>query len=86
VQILQMLAAQGVSSVLVEAGQRLSTAMMDAGVVDALYWFRAPLVIGEGGLRAFALDGGRALGEMERYQLQHIRKLGEDVLEHYSFC
>jgi len=86
VRILQMLAAQGVSSVLVEAGQRLSTAMIDAGVVDALYWFRAPLVIGEGGLRAFALDGGRALAEMERFQLQHIRKLGEDVLEFYSIA
>lgn len=84
VQIVHMLAAQGVSSVLVEAGQRLSTAMMDAGVVDALYWFRAPLVIGVGGLRAFALDGGRALDEMERFQLQHIRKLGADVLEFYS--
>ncbi|MDE3060099.1 MAG: bifunctional diaminohydroxyphosphoribosylaminopyrimidine deaminase/5-amino-6-(5-phosphoribosylamino)uracil reductase RibD [Pseudomonadota bacterium] len=53
---LAALAAKGITRLLVEAGQKLSTAFLQSGLVDRVYWFRAPAVIGEEGLAAFS-DG-----------------------------
>lgn len=47
------LAEKGITRLLVEAGQQLSTAFLHSGLVDRMYWFRAPMVIGEKGLPAF---------------------------------
>ncbi len=82
--VLRWLASQGVSSVLVEAGAILSTAMLESGFVDTLYWFRAPLVMGAGAKLAFLLDGGRSLQEMQRFLHLSTRKLGVDMLEEYT--
>jgi riboflavin biosynthesis pyrimidine reductase len=37
---------------LVEAGQQLTSAFLQSGLVDRIYWFRAPQVIGEAGMDA----------------------------------
>lgn len=50
--VLKHLTQKGITRVLVEAGQKLNTAFLQSGAVDRLYWFKAPAIIGEGGLAA----------------------------------
>ncbi|MDX1975940.1 MAG: bifunctional diaminohydroxyphosphoribosylaminopyrimidine deaminase/5-amino-6-(5-phosphoribosylamino)uracil reductase RibD [Rickettsiales bacterium] len=47
---LELLAQQGITRLLVEAGAALSHSFLASGYVDRIYWFRAPIMIGEGGL------------------------------------
>ncbi len=77
--MLRWLAEQGITRLLVEGGQGISTAFLQSGLVDRLYWFRAPLVLGEGGMSAFAETSG-----LKRFTLAQTRRLGEDTLEIYD--
>ncbi len=79
---LSLLADRGVTRLLVEAGAQLSTAFIDAKLVDDLYWFRAPLIIGDGtsalNMQCATLDDCLKLTPQERISL------GIDTLEVYS--
>lgn len=77
--VLNWLAQQGITRLLVEGGQGISTSFLQSGMVDRLYWFRAPLVLGEGALDAFAETPC-----LERFTLAQTRRLGEDMLEIYD--
>lgn len=81
---LRWLADQGVGRVLVEGGQGLATALLEADVVDRMLCYRAPILIG---------DGLRALGSMRvthlsaahgRWRLTDSRQLGDDRLDAYE--
>jgi diaminohydroxyphosphoribosylaminopyrimidine deaminase / 5-amino-6-(5-phosphoribosylamino)uracil reductase len=71
---LRSLAAEGVQSLLLEGGPTLATAFLEAGLVDKLLLFVAPLLAGEGPhwLRDLAAP----------LELLHLRadSSGEDVL------
>jgi diaminohydroxyphosphoribosylaminopyrimidine deaminase/5-amino-6-(5-phosphoribosylamino)uracil reductase len=71
---LAALAAEGVQSLLLEGGPTIATAFVEAGLVDKLLLFVAPVVVGE---------GPRFLGDSRRqFQLLHpsIEPSGEDFL------
>jgi diaminohydroxyphosphoribosylaminopyrimidine deaminase/5-amino-6-(5-phosphoribosylamino)uracil reductase len=71
---LRVLAADGVQSLLLEGGPTLATALVEAGLVDKLLLFVAPVVAGE---------GPHVLGELTRsLELLHLRvePSGEDLL------
>jgi riboflavin biosynthesis pyrimidine reductase len=50
---IEKLTKKGITRLLVEAGQGLNTAFINSGLVDSIYWFKAPFTIGENGLDAF---------------------------------
>lgn len=50
--VLAELAERGITRLLVEAGGGVSSAFLNAGLVDELYWYRAPTLFGTG-LAAF---------------------------------
>jgi diaminohydroxyphosphoribosylaminopyrimidine deaminase / 5-amino-6-(5-phosphoribosylamino)uracil reductase len=71
---LRVLAAEGVHSLLLEGGPTLATAFLEAGIIDKLLFFVAPVFSGE---------GPRVLGDLsEPLELLHLRTepSGEDVL------
>jgi diaminohydroxyphosphoribosylaminopyrimidine deaminase / 5-amino-6-(5-phosphoribosylamino)uracil reductase len=71
---LRALAAEGVQSLLLEGGPTLATAFLDAGLVDKLLFFVAPVLAGE---------GPRVLGDLAApLDLLHLRvePSGDDVL------
>jgi diaminohydroxyphosphoribosylaminopyrimidine deaminase/5-amino-6-(5-phosphoribosylamino)uracil reductase len=71
---LAALAEEGVQSLLLEGGPTLATALLEAGLVDKLLLFTAPVVSGE---------GPRFVGDLKRsLDLLHLRcePCGEDVL------
>lgn len=82
-EAMAQLAGQGITRVLVEAGPTLTTAFMREKLVDWLYWFKAPIIIGNDGRHAIASLPEAPLDTLERLQLQERFILGEDVCEVY---
>ncbi|HEX5817248.1 MAG TPA: dihydrofolate reductase family protein, partial [Gemmatimonadales bacterium] len=74
------LRARGVQSVLVEGGGRLAGSLLDAGLVDRLYWVQSPVWLGEGGVPAVAGHASLPLAEAPRWRIVERRALGEDTL------
>ncbi|MFS8144611.1 bifunctional diaminohydroxyphosphoribosylaminopyrimidine deaminase/5-amino-6-(5-phosphoribosylamino)uracil reductase RibD [Rhizobium sp. BR 249] len=50
--LLPALATRGISSLLVEGGAKTARLFLDAGLVDRIQLYQAPLVIGEGGIES----------------------------------
>ncbi len=74
------LTEQGITRLLVEGGQKITTAFLDSGLVDRVYWFKAPTVIGNEGLPA--LCGGISLPQaLSRFTHEETKNLGPDTLE-----
>ncbi len=74
---------QGRRHVLLEGGPRLSAAMLDAGLVDEIVVYVAPLIFGAG--RAM-LEGGSVatLVDAHRAQLRSVDRFGPDVRLRYA--
>lgn len=78
------LAERGITRLLVEGGATLATAFLEAGLVDRIYWFRAPLVIGGDGLAGVGPLSVEHLTQALGFRRADLRPLGNDVLELYE--
>jgi len=79
--LLRRLGEEQVQSVLVEGGGTLASAALAAGLVDRVYFFIAPLIIG--GAEAPTAVGGEGvarLSEAWRIRNMRVRRIGEDLL------
>ena len=82
--VLEALASQGLGRIFVEGGGQVAASLLRAGRVDALEWFRAPMVIGaEGrpGVGDLALPGLAAAPRLKRVD---VRTVGADLWERYE--
>lgn len=79
--VLNVLGARGITRVLVEGGGQVSAAMLRAGLVDRLAWFRAGKVIGGEGLPAVADMALDHLADAPDFASVSIAPVGDDVLE-----
>jgi diaminohydroxyphosphoribosylaminopyrimidine deaminase/5-amino-6-(5-phosphoribosylamino)uracil reductase len=81
---LQVLAAEGIRSLLTEGGGQLAASLISAAAVDRVEWFRAPIVLGSEGRPAIgALALGR-LAEAPGWRRVALRELGPDLWESYE--
>ena len=80
---LEELGARGITSVLVESGGRLAASFLSRDLVDRLVWFHAPLMIGGDGRPAVEGIGIEALVDAPRFRREHVRVIGEDIVETY---
>ena len=80
---LRALGARGLTRVLVEGGGGLAGSLLGAGLVDAVAWFHAPRVIGDGGRPAVAAFGVDRLARAPTFVRNAVRTLAADVLETY---
>ncbi|SMH52511.1 bifunctional diaminohydroxyphosphoribosylaminopyrimidine deaminase/5-amino-6-(5-phosphoribosylamino)uracil reductase RibD [Azospirillum agricola] len=80
---LAALAGRGVTRLLVEGGATLAGALMGAGLVDRLEWFRTASLIGGDGLSAVAGFGVDRLDGMARFERTAVRVAGSDLAESY---
>ena len=78
---LEALAGRGLTRVLVEGGGRLAAALLSAGLVDRIEWFRAPGAIGGDGVPALAALGVERADDMPRFHRVSWASLGEDMLD-----
>jgi diaminohydroxyphosphoribosylaminopyrimidine deaminase/5-amino-6-(5-phosphoribosylamino)uracil reductase len=74
------LAEHGINEILVEGGGQLAAALLRAQVVDALYLFAAPILIGEEGRPLLGALGVERLSDALRPARVVMRKLDRDLL------
>ncbi len=78
---LEQLAAQGVGSLLLEGGPKLAGAFLDAGEIDELRLFVAPLVIGGRSARdPLEGEGAETIGDALRPLQLECEHVGSDLL------
>ena len=82
--LLEHLAAEGLTRVLVEAGSRLNAAFLKADCVDAISWFRANFVLGGDALPGIGALDLAALAHARRFRTVRRLTLDSDVLEDYQ--
>lgn len=76
---LRTLRGVGIESVLVEGGGTVVTALLEADLVDRLYWVQAPIWLGRG-RRAFGERAARTLADVRPWCVTERRDLGPDTL------
>jgi diaminohydroxyphosphoribosylaminopyrimidine deaminase/5-amino-6-(5-phosphoribosylamino)uracil reductase len=77
------LAERGLTRLLVEGGGYLSAALLRDRLVDRIYWFRAPGVIGGDGVPVARPFGVDHLDQMACFARDSVTMLGPDTLETY---
>jgi len=81
VSALSALTARGLTSVLVEPGPGLFTALLVAGLVDEIWWMRAPRVLGGDGVPVVSALALHAVDDGPRFVRAHAPLvLGDDEL------
>jgi len=82
--VVQALAAEGLSDLFVEGGGQVAGSFLRCGLVDALEWFRAPIVIGGEGRPGVGALAVAALAEAPHFRRVEVGVLGEDLWERYT--
>ncbi len=84
VAMLARLAALNIGSVLAEGGGKLAGSLIEAGGVDRLEWFRAPMLLGAEGRPAVAALALQTLAQAPKWRRVAVRELGPDLWESYE--
>ncbi|QJD66662.1 bifunctional diaminohydroxyphosphoribosylaminopyrimidine deaminase/5-amino-6-(5-phosphoribosylamino)uracil reductase RibD [Xanthomonas campestris pv. badrii] len=82
--VLAVLAERGVNEVHAEAGARLSGALLQAGLVDELLVYMAPVVLGDAAKPLLAGLGVETLAQRHALQLCDVRQIGQDLRMRYT--
>ncbi len=82
--ILATLTERGVSSLMIEGGGRVAACFVAAGVVDAIEWFRAPILLGGDGRPGVAALNLARLAHAPKYRRLAAEPLGDDLWERYE--
>jgi diaminohydroxyphosphoribosylaminopyrimidine deaminase/5-amino-6-(5-phosphoribosylamino)uracil reductase len=77
--LLEALAARQVNEVQVEAGSRLCGALLEAGLVDELLLYQAPVLLGEGGPGPFALGPLESMAQRTHLEVLETTHIGDDL-------
>ena len=79
----QKLAKEGLTRVLIEGGAELSSSFLKNDLVDQIFWFRAPKIIGNDGLPAAKDLNILTIGNTMAFTQQGSYDIGPDRLEIY---
>jgi diaminohydroxyphosphoribosylaminopyrimidine deaminase/5-amino-6-(5-phosphoribosylamino)uracil reductase len=74
---------RGVHKVLVEAGSHVSQSLWSANLVDEVYWFQAPMILGSG-KPAIGSFGVNTLANASRFPEYQVDRVGLDLLVHFT--
>lgn len=81
---LNALAGAGLNRIFIEGGGQVAASFLRAGLVDALEWFRAPMVIGAEGRPGIGDLALSALSDAPRLNRVDVRQVGSDLWERYE--
>ncbi len=79
VAMMMLLGQRQINSVWVEAGAGLAGALIQAGLVDELIVYMAPVLLGDAGRGLCTLPGLEALSAAPRLDFRDVRKVGDDL-------
>lgn len=82
--VLKALKAAGAKSVLIEGGGQVAASFLRAGLVDALEWFRAPILLGGDGRPCVASLALAKLSDAPKFRRLGVEPVGDDLWERYA--
>jgi len=82
--VLETLEERGVKSLMIEGGGRVAACFITAGVVDAIEWFRAPILLGGDGRPGVAALALARLAHAPKYRRLAAEPMGDDLWERYE--
>jgi diaminohydroxyphosphoribosylaminopyrimidine deaminase/5-amino-6-(5-phosphoribosylamino)uracil reductase len=82
-EVLATLAERGITRVLVEGGSHVASSIVSTGCADEIVLFRASVVVGPDGVRAFAGHALSAVERSPRYRLIEEARVGDDHMRRY---
>ncbi len=82
--VLADLSARGVSSLLIEGGGKVAASFLRDGLIDAIEWFRAPMILGQSGRSGIAELDFLKLSDAPRFRRLAVEPLGDDLWERYE--
>lgn len=82
--VVAALAAEGLHRIFVEGGGQVAGSFLRCGLVDALEWFRAPIVIGGEGRPAVGALAIAGLADAPHFRRTEAREVGDDLWERYE--
>jgi diaminohydroxyphosphoribosylaminopyrimidine deaminase/5-amino-6-(5-phosphoribosylamino)uracil reductase len=82
--VVRALAAEGLIRLFVEGGGQVAASFLRCGLVDALEWFRAPMIIGGEGRPGVGALAVQALSDAPKLKRVDLQLLGPDVWERYE--
>ena len=81
--VVEALAGQGLSRLFVEGGGEVASSFVRCGLIDALEWFRAPMLIGGEGRPGVGALAVAALAEAPHFRRIEVHEVGDDLWERY---
>ena len=82
--VVQALAAEGLNRLFVEGGGQVAASFLRCGLVDAIEWFRAPMVIGGEGRPGVGALAIAALADAPHFRRTEVHEVGDDLWERYE--
>ena len=82
--VTQTLEQAGLSSLFVEGGGQVAASFLRCGLVDAIEWFRAPILIGGEGRPAVGALALAALADAPHFRRTEVHEVGDDLWERYE--
>jgi diaminohydroxyphosphoribosylaminopyrimidine deaminase/5-amino-6-(5-phosphoribosylamino)uracil reductase len=73
-----------VLAVMIEGGGQVAASFLSEGLVDAIEWFRAPIVLGDEGRPAVGAFVLKDLTAAPRFQRTAVQAVGADLWERYE--
>ena len=80
-EMLRAFGKRGVTRLLVEGGATLGAALLRAGLIDRIAWFRSGGIMGGDGIPAVEGYGVDRLAVMAQFERRGVTRLGGDLLE-----
>lgn len=77
--LLRLLAQRGINEVLVEAGQGLNGALLEAGLIDEFIFYYAPKLMGDAAKAMFAMPELTEMKQVIDLQVLDVRQIGSDI-------
>ena len=84
VEAVRALEGEGVVSLLIEGGGQVAASFLSAGLVDAIEWFRAPIILGDEGRPAVGTFVLKDLASAPRFRRIAVQEVGDDLWERYE--
>lgn len=82
--IARALGGRGLTRVLIEGGARIAASFLEAGLVDRIAWFAAPMLLGGGGVAAVAPLPGVPLTAVPHWRRLVLEAAGADSFALYD--
>ena len=71
-------------ALMIEGGGQVAASFLKAGLVDAIEWFRAPMILGDEGRPAVGEFVLNRLGDAPRFKRLAVHEVGDDLWERYE--